>query len=437
MEMLPIAIFLIALFVLLAMSIWVGAALLITSIIGMALFTSRPIGDSMAMTIWSDLASWQLTALPLFVWMGEILFRSRLSEVLFRGLAPFLQRLPGGLLHVNIGASALFAAISGSSAATVATVGKMSIPELERRNYPEGMILGTLAGAGTLGLLIPPSISMIIYGVSVESVAIPKLFMASMIPGIALAMMFGAYIIIWSMRHPEHKPQRLSSEESGSMLKHFFDLLPVFLLIVTVIGMIYRGYATPTESAAVGVLGSLLLSMLQGGLNWSNFRASMLGAIRTSAMIMLILVGSGFLSLTMGFTGIPKALAETIQAWQLSPAMLIVILTIFYILLGMFLDGISSIVLTMAIIEPMVRAAGIDMLWFGVYLMIVVEMAQITPPIGFNLFVLQGMTGRDIGYIAKVSMPMFFIMCLFVVILYLLPELATWLPNQEWLRAKS
>lgn len=436
MEILPIVIFLVALFVLLAMSIWVGAALLITSIIGMSLFTSRPIGDSMAMTIWSDLASWQLTALPLFVWMGEILFRSRLSEVLFRGLAPFLQRLPGGLLHVNIGASALFAAISGSSAATVATVGKMSIPELERRNYPEGMILGTLAGAGTLGLLIPPSISMIIYGVSVESVSIPKLFMASMIPGIALALMFGAYIIIWSMRHPEHKPQRLSSEESGSMLKHFFDLLPVFLLIVTVIGMIYRGYATPTESAAVGVLGSLLLSMLQGGLNWANFRASMLGAIRTSAMIMLILVGSGFLSLTMGFTGIPKALAETIQAWQLSPAMLIVILTVFYILLGMFLDGISSIVLTMAIIEPMVRAAGIDMLWFGVYLMIVVEMAQITPPIGFNLFVLQGMTGRDIGYIAKVSMPMFFIMCLFVVVLYLLPELATWLPNQEWLQAR-
>ncbi|NVJ93328.1 MAG: TRAP transporter large permease subunit [Methylocystaceae bacterium] len=426
-ETYSIIIFLSILFLFLGSGVWIGASLLITAIVGMFMFTSRPIGDAMAITIWSGQSSWTLTALPLFIWMGEILFRTRLSETLFKGLSPFLGKLPGGLLHVNIGASAIFAAISGSSAATVATVGKMSIPELRKRKYPEKMIIGTLSGAGTLGLLIPPSISMIIYGVTVNE-SIAQLFMASMIPGIALAACFMTYVIVWALI----SGQKFDEGKIGSfskILTALLDLCPVLLLICAVIGSIYSGIATATEAAALGVIGSILLALYQKSLNFSAFTDSVLGAVKTTAMIMFILMGSSFLSLAMGFTGLPKALATTIVAWELSPYALIVILTIFYIVLGMFLDGISSIVLTMAVIEPMVRAAGFDMLWFGVYLMIVVEMAQITPPIGFNLFVLQGMTGKDLGYIARASMPMFFVMCAFVGVLVMVPELATWLPS--------
>ncbi|MFD2205474.1 TRAP transporter large permease [Kiloniella antarctica] len=426
-EAVSIVVFLGVLFFFLGSGVWIGASLLATAIVGMLIFTSTPVGDAMAITIWGSQSSWTLTALPLFIWMGEILYRTKLSETLFRGLTPFMGKLPGGLLHVNVGASAIFAAISGSSAATVATVGKMSIPELKKRNYPEKLIIGTLSGAGTLGLLIPPSISMIIYGVTVNE-SIAKLFMASMIPGLVLALCFMTYIAVWGLLNKDisYKNPTMAFREKITALR---DLLPVLILISGVIGSIYSGIATATEAAALGVLGSIILSLLQKTLDKDSFIDSVLGAVRTSAMIMFILMGSGFLSLAMGFTGIPKALATTIVHWELSPFSLIIILTIFYIFLGMFLDGISSIVLTMAVIEPMVRAAGIDMLWFGVYLMIVVEMAQITPPVGFNLFVLQGMTGKDIGYIARASMPMFFVMCAFIVVLFLIPELATWLPE--------
>lgn len=426
-ETISILIFVSTLFVLLGFGVWVGAALLATAIVGMALFTSRPIGDSMALTIWGDQSSWTLTALPLFIWMGEILFRTKLSETLFRGLAPFLKNLPGGLLHVNIGASAVFAAISGSSAATVATVGKMAIPELRARNYPEKMIIGTLSGAGTLGLLIPPSIAMIVFGVTVNE-SISRLFMAAMIPGLVLALCFMAYVTVWALINKKtFRP--IQDVDVSHIGRRLLDLLPVLLLIVFVIGSIYSGIATATEAAALGVFGAILLSALQRTLTWGSLVDSILGSVRTTAMIMFILMGAGFLSLAMGFTGIPRALAEGIEGWNLSPMMLIVILTLFYIVLGCFLDGLSSIVLTMAVIEPMVRAAGFDMLWFGVYVMIVVEMAQITPPIGFNLFVLQGMTGKDMGFISRASFPMFLVMAGFIVLLFLFPGMATWLPG--------
>lgn len=426
-EIFSIVIFLGTLFFMLGTGVWVGASLLATAVLGMFLFTSAPIGDAMAITIWGDQSSWTLTALPLFIWMGEILFRSNLSKTLFEGLTPFMRNLPGGLLHVNIGASAIFAAISGSSAATVATVGKMSIPELRKRNYPESMIIGTLSGAGTLGLLIPPSISMIIFGVTVNE-SIAKLFMAAMIPGLTLALMFMGYVAIWGLMNPGlvKKEKAATPREKLHALK---GLLPVVGLIGAIIGSIYSGIATATEAAALGVLGALILSVSQRSLTKEEFFSSVLGSVRTTTMIMFILMGSGFLSLTMGFTGLPKALAEGIIAWDPSPLMLILVLTAFYIVLGMFLDGISSIVLTMAVIAPMINAAGFDMLWFGVYLMIVVEMAQITPPIGFNLFVLQGMTGKDIGFIAKASIPSFLVMCAFVILLVIFPQLALWLPS--------
>ena len=409
--------------------IWVALSMIGVSAIGMMLFTSRPVGDAMATTIWGTSSSWTLTALPLFVWMGEILFRTKLSENLFKGLSPWMQKLPGGLIHVNIVGCALFAAISGSSAATVATVGKMSIPELRKRNYPEKILLGSLAGSGTLGLLIPPSIILIIYGVAVQE-SIAKLFIAGIIPGIMIAIIFMSYVIIWSLINKKEMPKTLEEYSFLEKVKRSTQLLPVILLILAVIGSIYTGVATATEAASLGVVGALILSYFQKSLTLETFKSSLLGATKTSCMIAFILAGSTFLSLAMGFTGLPRNLAIWIQNMDLSPYVLIFVLMIFYIILGMFLDGISAVVLTMAIIEPMIRQAGFDMIWFGIFLVIVVEMAQITPPVGFNLFVLQGMANKDMGYIAKSAFPLFMLMVLAVILVVIFPEIALWMPEQ-------
>ena len=409
--------------------IWVALSMIGVSAIGMMLFTSRPVGDAMATTIWGTASSWTLTALPLFVWMGEILFRTKLSENLFKGLSPWMQKLPGGLIHVNVVGCALFAAISGSSAATVATVGKMSIPELRKRNYPEKILLGSLAGSGTLGLLIPPSIILIIYGVAVQE-SIAKLFIAGIIPGIMIALIFMSYVIIWSLINKKEMPKILEEYSFLEKIKRSKQLLPVILLISAVIGSIYTGVATATEAASLGVVGALILSYFQKSLTLETFKSSLLGATKTSCMIAFILAGSTFLSLAMGFTGLPRNLAIWIQGMELSPYVLILVLMIFYIILGMFLDGISAVVLTMAIIEPMIRQAGFDMIWFGIFLVIVVEMAQITPPVGFNLFVLQGMANKDMGCIARSAFPLFLLMVLAVILVVIFPEIALWMPEQ-------
>ncbi len=409
--------------------IWVAISMIGVSAIGMMLFTSRPVGDAMATTIWGTSSSWTLTALPLFVWMGEILFRTKLSENLFKGLSPWMQKLPGGLIHVNVVGCALFAAISGSSAATVATVGKMSIPELRKRKYPEKILLGSLAGSGTLGLLIPPSIILIIYGVTVQE-SIAKLFIAGIIPGIMIALIFMSYVIIWSLINNKIMPKAYETFSFLDKIKKSKQLLPVILLILGVIGSIYTGLATATEAASLGVVGALILSYFQKSLSLKTFKESLLGATKTSCMIAFILAGSTFLSLAMGFTGLPRNLAIWIESMQLSPYLLIFVLMIFYIILGMFLDGISAVVLTMAIIEPMIRQAGFDMIWFGIFLVVVVEMAQITPPVGFNLFVLQGMANKDMGYIARSAFPLFLLMILAVIMIIIFPEIALWLPEQ-------
>ena len=409
--------------------IWVALSMIGVSAIGMMLFTSRPVGDAMATTIWGTSSSWTLTALPLFVWMGEILFRTRLSENLFKGLSPWMQKLPGGLIHVNVVGCALFAAISGSSAATVATVGKMSIPELRKRNYPEKILLGSLAGSGTLGLLIPPSIILIIYGVAVQE-SIAKLFIAGILPGIMIALIFMSYVIFWSLVNKKQMPKIVEEYSIFEKIKRSKQLLPVIFLISAVIGSIYTGIATATEAASLGVVGALILSYFQKSLTLETFKTSLLGATKTSCMIAFILAGSTFLSLAMGFTGLPRNLAMWIQNMDLSPYVLIFVLMIFYIILGMFLDGISAVVLTMAIIEPMIRQAGFDMIWFGIFLVIVVEMAQITPPVGFNLFVLQGMANKDMGYIARSAFPLFLLMVLAVILVVIFPEIALWLPEQ-------
>ena len=409
--------------------IWVAISMIGVSAFGMMLFTSRPVGDAMATTIWGTTSSWTLTALPLFVWMGEILFRTKLSENLFEGLSPWMQKLPGGLIHVNVVGCALFAAISGSSAATVATVGKMSIPELRKRNYPEKILLGSLAGSGTLGLLIPPSIILIIYGVTVQE-SIAKLFIAGILPGIMIAILFMFYVIVWSLINKKLMPKSFENFSLFEKIRRSKKLLPVIILILAVIGSIYTGIATATEAASLGVVGALLLSYLQKSLTIETFKESLLGATKTSCMIAFILAGSSFLSLAMGFTGLPRNLAIWIEGMELSPYILIIVLMVFYIILGMFLDGISAVVLTMAIIEPMIRQAGFDMIWFGIFLVVVVEMAQITPPVGFNLFVLQGMANKDMGYIARSAFPLFLLMIVAVFVIIIFPEIALWLPQQ-------
>lgn len=427
-EFQAIGIFLFVLFVLLGSGVWVGLALLGVAFVGMTMFTSRPPGDAMITTIWTSSSSWTLTALPLFIWMGEILFRTRLSQDMFKGLSPWMARLPGGLVHTNVVGCAVFAAVSGSSAATLTTIGKMSIPELRRRRYPEKMVIGTLAGAATLGLMIPPSLILIVYGVTVNE-SIRELFLAGVLPGLVLALMFMAYIALMSKLSKSFDPEPEPPMSFTQRLSNSRYLIPVVLLVILVIGSIYAGIATATEAAAFGVIGALVLAAAQGSLTFSSFSESLMGATRTSAMIALILAGAAFLSLSMGFTGLPRALADFIGALQLSQFELLMALLVFYIVLGCFLDGISSVVLTMAVVEPMIRQAGIDIVWFGIFVVVAVEMAQITPPIGFNLFVLQGMTKHDMGYIARAAIPMFLIMVLMAFVLIAFPELATWLPD--------
>jgi tripartite ATP-independent transporter DctM subunit len=418
-----------ALFVILGSGVWIGLTLSGVAWIGMQLFSARPAGDAMAVTIWGSASSWTLTALPLFVWMGEILFRTRLSQDMFRGLAPWMQHLPGRLLHVNVVGCAIFAAVSGSSAATCATIGKMSLPELKKRGYPDDIAVGSLAGAGTLGLLIPPSIIMIVYGVSAD-VSIAQLFIAGVLPGVMLALLFSGYLVFWALRHPALVPPADARLSLAAMLRESRYLIPVLLLIAGVLGSIYSGLATATEAAAVGVLGALVISALQGSLSWHTFKESLLGGTRLYCMIALILAGAAFLTLSMGYIGLPRHLAEWISGLGLSQFQLLLALMVFYVVLGCFLDGISMVVLTMGVILPTVHKAGIDLLWFGIYLVLVVEMAQITPPVGFNLFVLQGMTRREIGWIAKVTLPFFFLMIAAVGLIYFVPQIVSFLPAQ-------
>ena len=428
MEVMIAAVLIGLMLALLAGGVWIGLALMAIGILGMLGFTPRAPGDGMAVAIWSHGSSWTLTALPLFLWMGEILFRTKLSEDMFKGLSPWLERLPGRLLHTNIIGCTLFAAVSGSSAATCATIGKIALPELQRRGYPESMALGTLAGAGTLGLLIPPSIIMIVYGVAAD-VSISKLFIGGVLPGILLASLFMGWVVVWSLMNPGKIPAADLKTDFMGKLRASKNLIPVILLIGGVLGSIYSGIATATEAAAIGVIGSLIIAASQRTLNRKSFFGALMGATRLYCMIALILAGSAFLTLAMGYIGLPRHLAEWIGGLGLTPGMLLVALAIFYILLGCFLDGISIVVLTMAVLMPTIQAAGIDPLWFGIFVVVVVEMAQITPPVGFNLFVLQGLTGRDMTVIARYALPYFLLMVLAVVLLYTFPGLVTWLPG--------
>ncbi len=416
------------LLLMLGSGVWVALSLLGAGVFALSAFTTAPPGLILGGTVWGSISSWALAPLPLFIWMGEILFRSRLSDDMFTGLAPWLGRLPGRLLHVNVLGCGIFAAVSGSSAATAATIGRMAVPELRKRGYAENIIIGSLAGSGTLGLLIPPSIIMIVYGVTAE-ISIGRLFIAGVLPGLLLVLLFMGYVMIWTLLHRDLDPPAEPALSFRDKIHSSRRLLPVIALIAAVIGSIYAGVATPTEAAAVGVAGALLLSWWSGSLTWRSFVDGVFGATRTACMIGFILAGAAVLTVAMGYTGVPRHLAEAINAMNLSPYALLAALTVFFVVLGCFLDGISVVVLTTSIILPMVQAAGIDLLWFGIYVVIVVEMSQITPPVGFNLFVLQALTGRDMVAIARAALPFFLLLVAAVALIVAVPGIVTWLPD--------
>ncbi len=412
----------------LALGLWVGFALIAVGIVAMALATPAPPGAVFATKVWGAMTVWDLTALPMFIWMGEILFRSRLTGDMFRGLSPLVRALPGGLVHVNVFGCALFAAVSGSSAATTATVGRITVPELRRRGYDARLAIGSLAGSGTFGFLIPPSIILIVYGAATEQ-SIARLFLAGIVPGLMLAAMFSGYIAAWSLLRRDRVPPPDPPLPPAERLRAVLLLAPTVGLVLSVIGSIYLGIASPTEAAVVGVAGAILLAAPGGGLSLGRLRETLAAATTTTCMIAFILAGASFLTVAMGYTGIPRGLARWIAEQDLAPGALLAALTLFFILLGMFLDGISIVVLTVSVILPMVEAAGIDPIWFGVFLVLVVEMSQITPPVGFNLFVLQGLTGRSIFEIARFAAPFFLLLVAAVALLAAFPGLALWLPE--------
>ncbi len=416
------------LFLALGAGVWVGFALFIVGFVGMSLFSSLPAGNNMASSLWATVEKWEYVALPLFILMGEILFRSGISEKLFRALVPWLYRLPGGLLLMNIVSCTLSAAVSGSSAATTATVGRITLAEFDKLGYDRKLAMGSLAGAGTLGFLIPPSLIMIVYAILAE-VSIGKMFIAGILPGLLLASIYAAYIVYRGIRNPEIAPQSQDSYSWAERLLALKDLAPTLLLILMVLGSIYAGIATPTEAAALGVFGAAVFAALNRQLTPRILFQCLLGAVKTNAMIMLIVVGAGFLSRVMGFLGIPAAITQAINELHLSPYLLMLLLGVVYVILGCLLDGFSIVVMTLPIALPMVTSAGFDPIWFGIYLILMVEVSQITPPVGFNLFVIQGLTGEPITRIARYAFPFFLLMLLTTAILTAFPEIALFLPR--------
>ena len=419
---------LVLLLILLVGGVWIAIALAAVAWFGLQFFTNTPPEVNLFQAFWGSSASWTLAALPLFIWMGEILYRSKLSEEMFEGLAPWLGWLPGRLMHVNILGCAVFGTVSGSSSATCATIAKVALPELKRRGYDEKTCLGSLAAAGTLGILLPPSIIMVVYAVAAE-VSIIKVFLAGFIPGVVLTLLFSGYIVVWALLNPGKTPRDDLRYSFFEKLKKTRSLVPCLLLIVFVVWVMVIGWATATEAAAYGVLGALVIAWWSGGLNRASFTASLMGATRLSCMIMFILAGASFLSSCMAFTGIPRALAEWVAWLAPNKYLLIAILAGIYILLGTALDGVSMIVLTTSIVLPMVEKAGFDLVWFGIFIVLLVEIAELTPPLGFNIFVLQTMTGRDSNYVALAAAPFFVMMVICIALITAFPGLATWLPD--------
>ena len=421
-------ILLILMLVLLSGGVWIAMTLAICGWVGQAFFTTTQPGLNLFSAFWESNASWELAALPLFIWMGEILFRTKLSEEMFTGLAPWLNRIPGRLFHTTILGCGIFGSVSGSSAATCATIAKVSLPELTKRGYDEKIAIGSLATAGTLGILIPPSITMVVYAVAADA-SIIRIFLAGFLPGFLLMALFSGYIAWWSIRNKDKMPPPEPATSFKEKLRLSKNLIPCALLIVFICWSLIAGWATATECAAYGVVGALALAAYSRSLTWANFNEALMGATRTSCMIMFILAGAAFLTKTMAFTGVPRELAEWVDSLGLSPYSLIACLVVVYLVLGTALDGISMIVLTAAVVMPMVQKAGFDLIWFGIFVILLVEIAEVTPPVGFNLFVLQNMTGKDSNLIALAAVPFFFCLVVCIALVTVFPQIVTYLPD--------
>ncbi len=421
-------ILLLLMLLLLSGGVWIAMTLAICGWVGQAFFTTTQPGKNLFSSFWESNASWELAALPMFIWMGEILFRSKLSEEMFEGLAPWLNKVPGRLMHTTILGCGIFGSVSGSSAATCATISKVALPELLKRGYDERIALGSLATAGTLGILIPPSITMVVYAVAADA-SIIRIFLAGFLPGFLLMGLFSGYIAWWSIRNPGKTPPPDAPMSLMQKIKASGNLIPCAVLIVFIVWVLVAGYATATECAAYGVVGSLALAAWSRSLTWQNFWEGLMGTTRTSCMIMFILAGASFLTKTMAFTGIPRELAEWVDGMHLSPYALIAALTVVYLVLGTALDGISMIVLTSAVVLPMIQKAGFDLVWFGIFIVLLVEIAEVTPPVGFNLFVLQNMTGKDSNTIARAAIPFFACLVVCIALITVFPVIVTWLPD--------
>ena len=417
----------ILLIVLLGAGVFVGLTLIGTGAIALSIFRDLPVIKLLAFELWQSLNSPELVALPMFILMGEILFNTRLSENLFEGLKPWMNRIPGGLIHINVLGCTLFSAVSGSSAATTATVGRMTLKELNTQGYDKSLSIGSLCGAGTLGFLIPPSIILILYGVLAE-VSILDLFLAGIIPGLCLAILYMLYIGFKVYRNPKLSPDISNHINWSQRFKSLKLFLPIILLIIAVLGSMYVGFSAPSEAAVIGVLGALFIAGAQGEITKSSIKNTFKGTVKTISMIGLILGGALFLSKVMAYLYLPQILGGYINSLSLAPFQLIILLLIFYVALGTILDGLSLIIMTLPITLPLVVSAGYDPVWFAIFLVISVEMAQITPPVGFNLFVVKNLTGEPISTIAKASFPFFLILGGFALLLALIPEIATYLP---------
>lgn len=385
---------------------------------------------SISSVVWNTSSSYILIAVPLFLLMGEVILRGGISGHFYRGVATLLGSTPGGLLHANIVACAIFSAISGSSVATAAAVGTVAIPEMTRRGYDPRSVFGSLAAGGTLGILIPPSIIMILYGALVEE-SIAKLFMAGVFPGIAMAGLFMVFIAGRVMLEPHLVPGREAVELSwAEWFRRTFHVLPVFVLLLVVLGGIYTGLTTPTEAAAVGAAGAAVLAAAYRGLNLSVLREALLSSVKTTCMVIFIIIGAQILSTALTFSGITRELSAWIVSLAFSKWMLFAVLVLLYIVLGFFVDGISMIYVTLPVLFPVIVAAGFDVIWFGVVLTILVELGQITPPVGLNLFTIQAISGgRPFSEVVLGSVPYAFIMLMMILLLVIFPGLALWLPS--------
>ncbi|MFK5977443.1 MAG: TRAP transporter large permease [Rhizobiaceae bacterium] len=400
---------------------WLGLILQFTE-------SSMPLHRAISDMAWQTSTDFLLIAIPMFVMLGEILLRAGITERMYDGIVKWLGWLPGGLMHSNIGSSALFAATSGSSVATAATIGTVAIPQIDKRGYNEPLFLGTIAAGGTLGILIPPSINLILYGLLTET-SVPELYLAGFIPGFLLAILFMITVIVVCVVKPEWGGERLNYSWS-ERFRALPSLIPPIGIFVVVVGSIYAGVATPTEAASLGVVAAMGLAAANGKLTISMLRQAIEGTMRTTAMIMLIIIAAVFLNFVLSVIGLTQALADFVTGLGWSPMETMIMIVVILILVGCFMETLSMLLTTAPLITPIVVALGFDPVWFGILLMVLLETALITPPIGINLYVVQGIRDRgEIMDVMKGASP--FVLTMFAMIGFLLvfPELALWLPS--------